>query len=134
MLKKVTFLALSLCFATYTFGQAHLSFCTFVNTSNRECVFDNNKFITTPDSTHARLFMLLNCSDTIGSSRLTFKIFGIDRFGKEVYLNSIVQEIQSSWMSAWQPYVFTSPGKYMVKVYKGDDVLMTARGFEFFNY
>jgi hypothetical protein len=117
-----------------TYGQASLSFCTFVNSPNQECVFENNKFITTPDSTHAKLYMMLRSTELLGTAKLTFKIYGIDRMGKEVYLKAIVQDIKADWMNAWQPEIFNSPGKYMIKVYKDESTLIATKGFEFFNY
>lgn len=116
-------------------SQALLSFCTFVNNTSQECVFENTKFITTPDSTHGRLFMLLRSAQPYGTSKLSFKVYGIDRFGAELYLRTVTQDVEPNWQNSWQPSVFTSPGKYMIKVYKGDsDTLITTRGFEFFNY
>ena len=110
-----------------------LSFCTFINSSNQDCVFNNTKFITPKDSTHAKLFMMIRSYDTLGVEKLIYKIYAIDRFGTEVFLNMIGQEIKSSWRSVWQPYDFTSPGKYMVKVYKDDEHMLISKGFEFFN-
>ena len=128
-------LALGLSSAHSQSYQSYLSFCTFVNSQTQECVFENNKFITTPDSTHARLFMYLRSAQPFGASKLSFKVYGIDRFGAELFLYTITQDVQPDWQNSWQPSVFTSPGKYMVKVYKGDsDTLITNRGFEFFNY
>lgn len=125
---------LVLCIALTAHSQTLLSFCTFVNSQTQECVFDNTKFITTPDSTHARIFMMLRSAQTFGVSKLIFKIYAIDRFNKEILINTIEQEVQSEWMNAWQPAVFVSPGKYMVKVYRDDTNIITTRGFEFFNY
>ena len=115
-------------------SQSQLMFCTYVNSATQECVFENTKFITTPDSTHAKLFMFLRSAQVFGTDKLTFKIYGIDRFDKELYLYSLTQEVQPDWQNSWQPSTFTSPGKYMVKVYKADTILIAGRGFEFFNY
>jgi len=104
-----------------------------VNSSNQECIFENTKFITTRDSTKARIFMLLRSAQVYGTSKLIFKIYGIDRFDKEVFLFDITQEVKEEWMNSWQPASFTTPGKYMVKVYKEDNTLITSRGFEFYN-
>jgi hypothetical protein len=133
-LKKIFLVLIAVFFGFLSHSQSLLSFCTFVNNPTQECIFDNTKFITTPDSTHGRIFMMLKSSQAFGTAKLTFKVFGIDRFGNEVLVNTIVQDVQPEWLSAWQPGVFTSPGKYMVKVYKEDGTLINSRGFEFFNY
>lgn len=111
---------------------AALTFCTHVNSPTQECVFENTKFITTPDSTHAKLFMFFHGRVPIGAGRLTYKVYAIDRFGNEVFLRDVNQDVQAEWLTAWQPDVFTSPGKYMVKVLIGTQE-MVSRGFEFFN-
>ncbi len=114
-------------------SQINLGFCTFVNSQTQECVFENTKFITTPDSTHAKLFMMLRSADVFGTTKLIYKLFTIDRFGNEIYLNSVIQDVQADWMTSWQPAIFNSPGKYIVKVYKDADQMMISKGFEFFN-
>ncbi len=120
-------------FAMLAHSQTSLSFCTFVNNQTQECVFENNKFITTPDSTHARLFMMIRSQVPFDTTRLTFKIYSIDRFGKEVYLNSVLEDIQQDWRTVWQPALFVTPGKYMVKVYCDEQQIITSGGFELFN-
>ena len=114
-------------------GQTSLSFCTFVNASNQECVFDNDKFITSPDSTHARLFMMLRGNEVFGTVKVVYKVFAIDRFGKEVFKFDVNQDVETAWMNAWQPAIFATPGKYMVKVYRDSTHIITSKGFEFFN-
>ncbi|MCW3126982.1 MAG: hypothetical protein JWO03_2640 [Bacteroidetes bacterium] len=117
----------------YAHSQTTLSFCTFVNATNQECVFDNTKFITSPDSTHAKLFLMLRGNEVFGTTHLIYKIYAIDRFEKEVFLFEVGQEVESIWMNAWQPVVFNTPSKYMVKVFRDPTHLIVSRGFEFFN-
>jgi hypothetical protein len=133
-LRKVIVVIAVMFFAVLAHSQSSLSFCTFVNSANQECIFENTRFITTPDSTHGRLFMLLRSAQVFGTTKVTFKVYGIDRFGAELFLFSLSQDVQAEWMNSWQPAVFTSPGKYMVKVYKDETTLITSKGFEFFNY
>lgn len=68
-----------------------------------------------------------------GAGRLTYKVYAIDRFGKEVFLRDIYQDVQPEWLSAWQPDFFTSPGKYVVKVMIGAQEMVSG-SFEFFNH
>jgi hypothetical protein len=132
-LKKTILGIMVMFFALFAHSQTKLSFCTFVNNQTQECVFENTKFITTPDSTHARLFMMIQSSATFDTTRLTFKIYSIDRFGKEVFVNSVLQDVQLDWRTAWQPAVFITPGKYVVKVYRDEEHVITGGGFELFN-
>jgi hypothetical protein len=134
ILKKIITIIAALIITSLAHSQTLLSFCTFVNSQTQECVFDNTKFITSPDSTHARIFMMVRSAQTFGVSKFTYKIYAIDRFDKEVLINTIVQEVQPEWTNCWQPAVFVSPGKYMVKVYRDETNIITTRGFEFFNY
>jgi hypothetical protein len=96
-------------------------------------VFDNTKFITSPDSTHAKLYMMLRGNQVFATSKLTYKVYAIDRFNKEVFLFDVSQEVESIWMNAWQPAIFNTPGKYVVKVYKDATHEITSKGFEFYN-
>ena len=132
MKKILSSLAIML-FAMLAHSQVALNFCTFVNSTTEECVFDNTKFITTPDSTHGKIFMMLRSVDTFGTTNLMYKLYAIDRFGAEVYLNTVTQNVQPDWKNSWQPAVFISPGKYIVKVFKDETHMMISRGFEFFN-
>jgi len=132
-LKKIITLSAFVFLASLAHSQTMLSFCTYVNSDTHECIFDNNKFITSPDSTHARIYMMLRSNQVFGTTKLTFKIYGIDRFGAEVLVNTVVQEVKADWMNSWQPSYFTSPGKYMVKVYTEEGVLIVSKGLELFN-
>jgi hypothetical protein len=132
-LKKITIAFVAIFFAQLAHSQTTLSFCTFVNNQTQECVFENTKFITTPDSTHARLFMMIRGSDVFDTTRLTFKIYSIDRFGKEVSFSTVLEDVQLDWRTAWQPALLITPGKYVVKVYRDDQHMITSRGFELFN-
>jgi hypothetical protein len=116
-------------------AQTKLSFCTYVNSANQECVFENTKFISTPDSTHARIYMMLYGPDSFGTSQVFYKIYSIDRFGQEASYKTVTQAVQGSWKTAWQPYSFTSPGKYLIKVYKDTtaEKLILSRNLELFN-
>ena len=114
-------------------SQTSLSFCTFVNNQTQECIFENTKFITTPDSTHARLFMILRSTVSFDTTRLTFKIYTVDRFGKEVLVNTVLEDVQLDWRMAWQPALFVTPSKYIVKVYRDEQHMISSGGFELFN-
>ena len=133
-LKKILTVISVMFFGSLAYGQTSLSFCTFVNTASQECVFDNTKFITSPDSTHAKIYLMMHGNQLFGTAKLTFKLYAIDRFDKEVYINTVIQDVQPEWMNSWQPAIFNSPGKYMVKVYRDDGTMIVTKGFEFFNY
>jgi len=77
--------------------------------------------------------MILRSAEVFDTTRLTFKIYEIDRFGNEVYVNSVLEDVQLTWRTAWQPALFISPGKYIVKVYRDEAHMITSRGFELFN-
>lgn len=130
-MKKICIVVFCLCGIVKVNGQTKLHFCTFVNSYNLDCVFDNVKFITTPDSSRDKLFMMLDIKDSIGSDKVTYQLFKIDSTGKEVYLDSVLQQVKSSWKTVWQPYQFQTPGKYMVRVYTAPGNLLVNRGFEF---
>ena len=134
-MKRFYGLVAMMIFVVIAKAQTSLSFCTFVNNQNSECVFDNTKFITTPDSTHARIFLMLRSNEVFGTQQITYKVYSLDHNGQEVYLRTVTQTVQADWMNAWQPAVFVTPGKYMIKVYKDSvaEKLETSRGFEFFN-
>ena len=134
-MKRICGLVILTIFAFAGRSQTSLSFCTFVNNQNSECIFDNTKFITTPDSTHATLFLMLRSNSVFGTDLITYKIYSLDHSGKEIFLRSVTQTVQGDWMNAWQPSSFVSPGKYFIKVYSDAAGLnmITSRGFELFN-
>jgi hypothetical protein len=132
-LKKALPISILLFFTSLCYSQTLLSFCTYVSSDTHECIFDNNKFITSPDSTHARIYMMLRSAQVFGTAKLNYKIYGIDRFGAEVLVNTVTQEVKADWMNSWQPSYFTSPGKYIVKVYTEEGVLIVSKGLELFN-
>jgi hypothetical protein len=132
-LKRTILSVTAIFFALLAHSQSELSFCTFVSYQPQEFVFENTKFITTPDSTHARLFMIIRSHEEFDTTRLTFQIFVIDRFGNEVYFNTVREDVKATWAIAWQPALFTTPGRYMVKVYGCDNNLIATRSLELFN-
>lgn len=132
-MKRIILFVTAIIFALLAHSQSQLSFCTFVNYQPQEFVFENTKFITTPDSTHARLFMIIRSHEEFDTTRLTFQIFAIDRFGNEVYFNTVLEDVKTTWATAWQPALFTTPGRYIVKVYGCDNDLIATRRFELFN-
>ena len=130
-MKKIAICIAAILFSISIHAQASLSFCTFVD--NQECVFENTKFISTPDSAFVKIYMMVRSLDLLSTNKLTFKIEGIDRFGKEVDYKTIEQEIQPDWRSCWQPTLFRSPGKYIIRVYRYGDKLLATREMEIFD-
>ncbi len=113
---KALSLLLALTFVSlFLSAQTTLSFCTSVEQEGY-CAFNNTKFITSPDSASGRLYMLLRNSNGIGQTHVTYKIFAVDKEGKETYQNTVEQHLQPDWLYAWQINYFKSPGKFKVKV------------------
>lgn len=121
----------SLFFAVYS--QTTLSFCTGVD--NSKCQFNNTKFITTPDSTTARIFMMVSGANDIplGTTKLVYKIYNIDKKGNELYMATLDQEMKPDWVFAWYPYTFNTPGKYEVKIYNDATEMLSTKSFELFD-
>jgi hypothetical protein len=127
MKKPLTIIAL-LFFIASAYSQTTLSFCTHVQ-DNGYCAFDNNKFITTPDSTTGRIFMKINSTITLGT-KLTYKIYKVDKNGEEKFSQLVDQSIQPDWMMAWEPYTFATNAKYTIKVFNDADKMICSKSFE----
>lgn len=110
------------------YSQATISFCTYVDMQGY-CAFNNNKFITTPDSTNGRIFIKINSNEPLGS-KLVYKIFSVDKAGEEKQTNSFEQAINADWYSAWQPYVFATNASYKVQVFNDADKMISSKTFE----
>jgi len=123
-------------FTTMVKAQITINFCAYVIQQNRECVFDNTKFVAAKDSPTARIFIMANSKDAFGSDVLVYKIYSLDDKGKETFVKAIPQSVQTDWQSAWQPATLKSPAKYIVKVYKdlAAETLVTSKSFEFVAY
>jgi len=116
---------------TNLFGQTTLSFCASVE-PNGYCIFNNVKFISTPDSNTTRIYMEVRNPDGISSTKITYKIYIIDKDGKETLAHSLEQEIQKDWAVSWQPEIFPSPGKFSVKVFNDAGQQICGKAFELF--
>lgn len=125
--KALTFIAL-LFFKATAYSQTTLSFCTHIG-DNGYCAFDNNKFITTPDSTTGRIFMKINSTVTLGT-KLTYKIYTVGKNLEEKFSKSVDQSIQADWLMAWEPYVFATGAKYNVKIFNDADKMICSKSFE----
>jgi hypothetical protein len=88
------------------------------------------RFITSPDSTEARLFVMLRGNDSMQTKMVTYNIYKTDDAGAETYVKSIQQKVETSWMVSWQPVMFNSPGKYIVKAYRDPDHMITSKKIE----
>lgn len=110
------------------YSQANLSFCTYVDNEGY-CAFNNNKFITTPDSTNGRIFMKIYSQVPMGT-KLTYKIFALAKDGSEKLTHSFDQAIKEDWLMVWQPYLFATDAKYRVEVLNGLDKMICSKSFE----
>jgi len=129
-MNKIAGLFLMMICFTSAYCQIGLSFCASVE-KNGYCNFNNVKFISSPDSTSARVFMeVRNVVAPIGATNLIFKIYRVDDAGQEKFQNMVQQPMQPDWYYAWTPYIFNSPGKFNVKVYNESDSLICTNGFE----
>ena len=90
-----------------TYSQTTLSFCASVE-KDGYCAFDNTKFITSPDSEEGRIYLLLRNKDGIGLTHATFKLFTIDKEGKETFMTSLDQDLSTDWIYAWKIGFFKS--------------------------
>jgi hypothetical protein len=119
--------------ATYfTKAQTTLSFCTSVE-KDGYCAFYNTKFITSPDSSTGRIYMLLRNPSGIRQKHVTYHIFTLDKNGTETLINKIEQSMEPDWIYAWQTGTFQSPGKYRIKVFTDAGQLLCNKSFELFN-
>ena len=91
-MKKIVGLASALFFVSALSAQtqASIQFCTTVQ--DDYCVFGNTKFISQPDSLHARLFMMVRNEQGFGSAKLVFKIYAVAKDGTEKFKTSIDQK------------------------------------------
>lgn len=110
------------------YSQATLNFCTYVDNEGY-CAFNNNKFITTPDSANGRIFMKIYSAVPMGA-KVTYKIFAVDKTGSEKLSYAFDQPIKEDWLSVWQPYVFATDAKYRVEVLNGEDKIICSKAFE----
>ena len=127
MRKLVTVLLFTCCMPSL-YSQAVLTFCTYVEQGGH-CIFDNKKFITSPDSASGRIFMEVKSTDALGA-KLTYKIFSVGKNSEEKLVQSLDQNLQADWMMAWEPYVFPTNTKYSVKVYNEANIVICSKSFE----
>ena len=128
IVKKTLTITALLFFIATAYSQTTLSFCTHVQ-DNGYCAFDNNKFITTPDSATGRIFMKINSTLSLGT-KLTYKIYTVGKNAEEKFSKSVDQTIQPDWMMAWEPYVFATGAKYNVKIFNDADKMICSKSFE----
>jgi hypothetical protein len=130
-MKKLALSMVVLLMAIGASAQVSLSFCTFVD--NQECIFENTKFISTPDSAFVKVYMMIKSPDVLATNKLIYKISTLDRFDKELPYKTIEQDIQPEWRNCWQPTLFRSAGRYVVRVYRYGDKLLATRDMELFD-
>jgi hypothetical protein len=125
---KNTFtLVVILFFATAAYSQATLNLCTYVS-NDGYCAFDNNKFITTPDTATGKIFMKISSSQPLGV-KLIYKIFNVTATGEE-FDTTFEQSLGADWLYAWMPYNFLTNRKYNIKIYNNSNDLICSKTFE----
>ncbi len=132
-MKKVFALFIMLVCINAVHSQTSLKFCTGVD--NYKCQFNNTKFITSPDSTTAKIYMMVSGANDVplGTTKLVYKIYNIDAKGNELYMATLDQEMKPDWVFAWYPYTFNTPGKYEVKIYNDASEMLSTKSFELFD-
>lgn len=133
-MKQIIAFIFSMVCVTGIYSQTLLSFCTAVDPQSGYCVFDNMKFITSPDSTSARIYMKISNASGFASDSVMFRIFSVGKDGEETYSHSIVQKIEKDWDMCWQNEKFNSPGTYLIKVYNDTGLLICSKSFELIRY
>jgi len=129
MKKLISIAALLFCMAA-AHSQTSLNFCTGVD-PNGFCVFNNTKYITSPDSTNGKIFIEVAGNGTnINTTKIVMMVYSVNAMGKEKLDTTLEQPIQSDWMYAWRPYVFKSPGKYDVKVFNDTGQMICSKALE----
>jgi hypothetical protein len=118
-------------FSSNVFGQTTLSFCAAMRDEN--CIFNNTKFISSPDSSTTEITMLVRNSSGLSTLTLNYKLFVLNGKGEEILLKTIPQTSQAEWIYAWQSNNFKSPGKYKVRVYNDKDEQVCSKSFELFD-
>ena len=132
MKRLIAGVAMILCL-NHTYGQFILEFCASVD-KNGYCLFNNNRFILSPDSTTERIWMEIRNPESFkGLTKLTFKIYSVEKDGEEKYDSMIEEPVQDDWVFAWEPYLFKSAGKYHVKIYNGKEELICSKNLEVLN-
>ncbi|HRG88552.1 MAG TPA: hypothetical protein PLW44_05990 [Chitinophagales bacterium] len=126
MKKIITLLVLTFVVSAI-YSQTTLSFCTYVDQQGY-CAFNNNKFITTPDSTWGRIFMRVQSTESLGT-KLTYKLFTVSATG-ETMLTALDQTIMPDWLMAWQPYNFATNTKYSVQIFNDQNKMICDKKFE----
>ena len=63
-------------------------------------------------------------------SKIIFKIYRIEKGGTEKFETMLQQDIKPEWYFAWMPSMFSSPGKFNVKIYNESDQLLCSNSFE----
>ena len=128
-MSRFLFLVIINVFFSNVYSQTTLQFCTAVDPTGY-CVLNNTKFISSPDSTRALIYMKVMNPRGIPSTKIIYKVFNVGAKGEETYYNTFVQSIQSGWDSSWQPDHFPTPGIFMVRVYDETDKEMCSKSFE----
>lgn len=131
-MKKVVTLIAAVLFLNSLHSQTTLAFCAFVN-DNGYCFFNNNQFVSSPDSMEQRIFIQAKNEKTFtGTSKIIFKIYSVAKNGVESYESSTDQNVEGNWIFAWVPHTFKSPGEYKVKIYNDKEELLCNKGLKFF--
>lgn len=126
-MKKIITLLVFTVVVVVVYSQTTLSFCTYVDQQGY-CAFNNNKFITTPDSTWGRIFMRVQSSESLGT-KLTYKLFTVSPTGESI-LTALDQTIMPDWLMAWQPYNFATNTKYNVQIFNDQNKMICDKKFE----
>lgn len=134
LMKKIVAITILMGCLSGMYAQTQLYFCTAVDPQSGFCVFNNTKFITSPDSNSARIFIKVNNADGFASDTLIFKIFSVDKDGEETFSHALTQKIEKDWDMSWQNEKFNSPGTYLVKVYNDTGLLICSKSFELLKY
>lgn len=72
------------------------------------------------------LYTLVQLGYEIGKDEVYYEIYRVDSKGKEIYDNTIYQEVDPKSLYFHKQISFFEPGKYNIYIYTGDGVYLTS--------
>lgn len=104
-------------------AQYTLNFCEDVNNDGKPLMISNSFMV---DTSGGLVKFYLKADKNFNTSAMEFRIYYLDRSGKEEEIERLSQRVEPSWDYIWKELAFFDPGTYRVKVYNGNSTYLTS--------
>ena len=123
-MQKFSLLLLFFLFSFISLSAQVIDFCTTINKEG-QCLDHPKKFYISYKKT-ADIYAVVRLLDSVGTTKVEYKIYRVNSFLDEIYMTSLYQEVKPEMKTFWKRISFTYELSYKIYLYTDSNKLLTS--------